>query len=319
MLKRKSLANRVIFFLLSVAMSVSFVGCGNQTEESKGDVVTFTDALDREIVVERNPKRVAALIGSFADVWQLSGGNLCASADDAWDDFGLDMGDAVKLGTVKKPNAEILLAVRPDFVLASAATAGHLEIKDILESAGITVAYFDVSSFEDYIEMLDVCTDITGRKDLFEKNGIVVQNRIDEIKKEFADENIPPEKKRVLFLRVSAGSIRAKSSKDSFFGEMLKEMGCLNIADNDKNLLDKLSIESIVKAEPYHIFAVQMGDDTEAVKKNLTSMIEENPALRELSAVREKRLHFMDKRLFNMKPNARWDEAYEILCEKLRK
>ncbi len=298
---------------------VLLCGCAQhgQTEQS-ADCVTFTDALGREVSVPKEPKRVATLIGSFADVWQLAGGTVCASADDAWDDFGLSMGDAVNLGGTKEPSLEKLLASDPDLVIASAATAADVEMKDILENAGITVVYFDVDCFDDYLEMLDICTDITGRKDLYEQNGLNIQKQIEEIKREFEESGIPDEKKTVLFLRASSGYIRAKNSEGSILGEMLSELGCVNIADNDTTLLENLSIESIIKADPYRIFIVQVGDDEQAVKDNVSRMMNENPAWYELTAVKEDRLHYMDKRLFNLKPNSRWGEAYEILCDLLK-
>jgi len=95
------------------------------------------------------------------------------------------------------------------------------------------------------------------------------------------------------------------------------DMGCVNIADGDKGLLENLSVESVIRDEPYHIFVVTMGDNTEAAKASLDSLMEENPAWASLSAVKEGRLHIMDRELFNMKPNARWGTAYEKLYEKL--
>ena len=155
---------------MSVVVMVSlFCGCGEQktTQKEEIDTVTFTDALDREVTVKKNPERVAALIGSFADVWTLAGGTVCASVDDAWDDFDLDLPDAVNLGGAHSPNLELLLSANPDFVIASSSTAADVEMKEPLENAGITVAYFDVSSFDDYLAMLKVCADITGREDLY--------------------------------------------------------------------------------------------------------------------------------------------------------
>lgn len=102
-------------------------------------------------------------------------------------------------------------------------------------------------------------------------------------------------------------------------GEMLKEFGCVNIADSDSSLLENLGVESIIKADPYRIFIVQSGDDEKAMRENVTKMMEENPAWRELSAVKENRLCYLDKRLFNLKPNARWGEAYEVLSRELQK
>ena len=42
-------------------------------------------------------------------------------------------------------------------------------VLETLEAAGINVAYFEVNDFQDYLEVLRICTDITGRKDLYEK------------------------------------------------------------------------------------------------------------------------------------------------------
>lgn len=307
--------NKIIAFLLAALLLLSLSSCSN-TPPAGG--ITFTDALGRTVTAPQSPRRVAALIGSFADVWQLAGGTVCATADDAWDDFGLELKDAVNLGGTKEPSLEKLLAANPDFVLASAATAANLAMKETLEAAKIPVAYFDVECFNDYLAMLKICTDITGRKDLYDQNGLQIQQQIKEIKTQYTAAGVPAEKRTVLFLRASAGYIRAKNSQGSILGEMLQELGCNNIADNDRTLLENLSIESIIKKDPYRIFIVQVGDDTEAVKNNVSRMMAENPAWQNLTAVREGRLHYMDKRLFNLKPNARWSEAYAILCNLLK-
>ena len=312
MLIKKILA----FGLIASVMGLS--GCkatsGNETANNENRV-TFTDALGREVSVEKKPERTAALIGSFADVWTLSGGTLCAAPEDAWEDFGLELPEAVNLGGAHSPGFEALLSSDPDFVIASASTAANVDMKEQLENAGITVAYFDVDDFGDYLEMLDICTDITGRKDLFEKNGLNVKNEIDSIKAEFANADIPEDKRTVLLLRASAGFIKAKDSEGTILGEMLSDLGCINIADSDKSLLEDLSVESVIRNEPYRIFVVTMGDDTEKALSNLTRMMEENPAWGTLSAVKNDRLHVMEKKLFNIKPNAKWAQAYEKLSD----
>jgi len=165
--------------------------------------------------------------------------------------------------------------------------------------------------------MLDICTDITGRKDLFDQNGLEIKKSIEGIKEDFLQKEIPDEKKTYLFLRASAGYIRAKGSKGTVLGEMLSDLGFVNIADSDTALLEDLSIESILLADPYRIFIVQVGDNRTAVEENIKRMMEEAPAWQSLSAVKENRLHSLDKRLFNLKPNALWGKAYETLCKLL--
>ena len=312
--------------LIAAAVSLTLLtlcGCTfnkqNDMTSEKADTVTFTDDLKREVTVSKNPQKVAALIGSFADVWNLAGGNVCAAPDDAWSDFGLDIDGAVNIGGAHSPSLELLLSAEPDFVIASASTAANVDMKEVLENAKITVAYFDVDCFEDYLDMLDICTDITGRKDLYEKNGLNIKNKIEKIKENMEGNNIPDEQKTVLLLRASAGFVKAKNSEGTVLGEMLSDLGCINIADSDKSLLENLSIESILKSDPYRIFIVTMGDDTDAARNSLSRIMKENPAWNDLGAVKENRMYFMDKKLFNLKPNARWADAYEQLYEILQK
>lgn len=281
---------------------------GKSTEQ----VYTFVDDLGREVTVE-NPKRVAALLGSYADLWVLAGGTVCASADDAWEDFQIDMPeDAVNLGKTKEISLEKLFESNPDFIIASTNTRIHMEWRETLEQSNIPTAYFDVANFSDYLRVLDICTDITGRKDLYEKNGIVVQEQIETVLKKSEERISQDGTPTILIIRVSAATVRIKNSQDNVLGEMLNSLGCVNIADNDATLLENLSVEHILKEDPDDIFIIQIGDLQEA-SAHFETFVKENPVWRELTAVKEGRVYTMDKQLYNLKPNDRWGEAYEKL------
>lgn len=313
-MKKRILKQIAMILILATVLSV-FPACSTADGPTGENTVTFTDALGREVIVEKEPERVAALIGSFADVWLLSGGQVCAAPEDAWDDFGLELTEAVNIGGAHSPSLELLLSADPELVIASASTASNVAMKETLEAAGITVAYFDIDNFEDYLSMLDICTDITGRKDLYEQNGLAIQTQIDGIKRTLAAAGLSERERTVLLLRAHSGSVKAKGSEGTVLGEMLKDLGCVNIADSDTALLETLSVESVIRQDPYRIFVVTMGDDTEKAMKNLQRMLDEDPAWGTLEAVAEGRLHVMDRKLFNMKPNARWAESYEKLSE----
>lgn len=283
-------------------------------EQPETQGYTFTDALGREVTVE-NPRRVAALLGSYADIWYLAGGEVIASADDAWDDFDLPLPeDAVNLGMTKELSLEKLFEANPDFVLASSNTKGNVEWSETLEAAGITVAYFEVNDFSDYLNFLKICTDITGRSDLYEKNGLAIAEQIEEVIRcsegRIAQKGEAP---TILSLRASSTFIRAKNSKDNVLGEMLASLGCVNIADHEESLLENLSIEQIILQDPDYIFFIQQGDNEEGTKENINSFIAENPAWSELTAVKEGRVYLLEKELYALKPNDRWAEALENL------
>ncbi len=306
---------RTVLALLTVCIGICaliFTGCGKENEDSDGDGYTFTDDLGRSVTV-KSPERVATLLGSFADIWCLAGGDVVATADDAWEDFGLET-EAVNLGNTKSPNEELLWASDPDFVLASASTSANLNMKEKLEKAGITVAYFDVQTFDDYLRMLKICTDITGREDLYRTYGVEIKNRISSVLGDYNNNNEGREAPKVLLMRISAMSVRAKGSTGNVTGEMLKAFGCVNIADSETTLLETLSAETIIKEDPDYIFVVEVGADKEGIISNTEEFFGSNPALKELSAVKEGRLFYLENRLFNLKPNAKWGESYEKLA-----
>ena len=307
--------------LLSLLLIISLIFLCSCTEHKPDptETVTFTDALGREVRVPENPKRVAALLGSFADIWMLAGGELCAAADDAWEDFGLALEGAVNIGGAHSPSLELLISSDPEFVIASASTASNVEMKDSLEAMGITVAYFDVDNFEDYLGMLNICTDITDRKDLYEQNGLRLKAQIDAIKERYQGADVPENERKILILRAASTFVKAKGSQGTILGEMLADMGCVNIADSETSLLENLSVEAVLRENPHHIFVVTMGSNDEKAKQTLENMIKENPAWGTLDAIRSDRLYIMDKTLFNLKPNARFAEAYEILADILQK
>lgn len=308
---------RMVCALLCGVLLTTLSACGGEEQDSTEtknpeEAVTFTDDLGREVTLAK-PRRVAALIGSFADVWCLAGGQgtLVAAADDSWTQFDLDLPETVEnLGAVKEPNVEKLLAAEPDFVLGSTKTAADVELLDLLEQSGIGVAYFDISSFADYLRMLEVCTQLTGCPERYTQCGADVQSQVEQaIARQ--DGSAP----RVLYVRATGSSCKVKNSQGTVLGEMLASLGCVNIADSETGLLETLSMETILAEDPEHIFVVLQGSDTTKAEQTLEMSLLSNPAWNELTAVREGRYHVMDQRLYNVKPNARWGEAYEKLAD----
>lgn len=303
--------------LLGIFLVVSLLlaGCNGVTQETETipkDGITFTDDLGRTVCVDK-PNRVAALLGSYAQAWTLAGGTLCAAADDAWEEYDLGLSeDAVNLGNTKSLSLELLMSVQPDFVIASTKTNQHLQWQEVLEAAGIPVAYFDVADFDDYLRILKIFTEITGEEALYQKNGMEVQTQISAIVEKSKQRTDTPS---VLVLRVSASSIRARGSEGNILGEILADLGCTNIADVNSSLLENLSVEHILRADPNYIFIAQYGDDMQGIQTHFQQFVADNPAWGQLTAVKNGQVYFMEKALFSMKPNHRWGESYEQIEE----
>ena len=236
-------------------------GCGKppepagETPPPSGETAAFTDDLGQDFELEP-PQRVAAMIGSFADIWCLAGGRdtLVAAAGDAWTSFDLGLReDAADLGAVKEPNLEVLFAAEPDLILASVNTAADLELRETFAQAGVPAAYFEVDCFDDYLRMLEVCARLTGQPERYETYGQGVRAQV-EAAIARQDGSAP----RVLYVRAAGSGVKAKGSEGSVLGEMLADLGCVNIADGG-GLLENLSLEGIIAGDPDYIFAVLQG------------------------------------------------------------
>lgn len=293
---------------LALALAVLFCGAAAAQE-----TLVLTDDLGRSVTIERQPQRVAALIGSFADIWCLAGGadSLAAAADDTFRKFDLPISaETINLGATKDISLEKLLAAQPQLVIASCSTAEQVALEPMLSQMGLNTVYFDVDSFEDYLRMLRVCTQITGCDENYARYGEDVQAQVDAARAR-ADGSRPT----VLYVRATGSSCRVKGSEGSVLGEMLHAMDCANIADSEESLLENLSIEAILEADPDFIFVVEQSADPDAAKAVLEKTLFSSPAWQTLTAVREGRVHVMDGSLFNLKPNSHWGEAYEQLAE----
>lgn len=323
-MKKKQIRKYIALLLAAVLFTAS--GCGAKTEkkeepskelvemkeEKESGKVTFTDDLGREVTVEQ-PKRVACLISSFSDIWYQAGGvdQIVAATSATWKYLDLPLKeDVVDLGSTKELNMEQLIASEPDFVLASCGTDRNVELEKTFEQLGLNVAYFNVDNLQDYLRVLKICTDITGCVDNYKKNGTDVEKQVEKVGK-----RVDGSKPSVLYVRATGSSCKVKNSEESVLGEMLADLDCVNIADQDGSLLEQLSMEKIVELDPKYIFVVLQSAEPNEAEEMLEKTLLSNPAWNTLSAVKEGRYHIMDPNLYNLKPNARWGEAYEKLAD----
>lgn len=302
---------RALCLLLTlILLLVPQTACtANQPTNPTDVYYTFLDDLGNEVTLAKKPQRVAVLFSSFADIWKSAGGTVDVTVGESVErGFADATALLVDKGAGKTVDTEALIAARPDFVICSMDVAAHLTCAELLSRYGIAAACFRVEAFADYLRVLKICTEITQRADLYQKNGIEVKERIDGMLAALQGANT----QRVLFVRASATSVKAKLASDHFAAAMLEELGAYNIANDASVLIDGISEETLLEEDPHRIFVTFMGDEASA-----KSALASNKVWQSLSAVKEQRCHHLPKSLFQYKPNARWDEAYAYLIDLL--
>ena len=260
----------------------------------------------------QNPRRVAVLFSSLAEMWQDAGGEVAITVGESVSRGIVAEGTPlVDGGAGKTVNVELLLSLSPDLVILSEDVPAQRDAAQILRSSGIPVLSCRVETLSDYLSLFQVMTDLTGNADAYQEKGEGVRLLAESV---LAEERSPF---TYVFIRAGAtpSSVKPKTSAEHFAAGMLREMGGESLADGGAFAGD-LSMETLLSLDPEYLFFVTMGDE-EAAKENIRSLLA-GEAWLALSAVREGRIFVLPKELFHYKPNAKWGEAYQALAELLR-
>lgn len=302
--------------------AATFAGCGKAESptgveqasiEPQNDVVAVADGLGKTVVLKKNPQRVVCLYTSYLDLWDLAGGTVVGRVDSK--ENVPESAKAVEtVGSYVKPNLEAILALQPDLILLSSGVNGQVDLIPMFEKNNIPYLALDYTNFDDYLNMLKIYTDLTGKEELYQSKGFEVKEKVDAI-----IARVPKDKKpSVLLLLGSAKNVSARLP-DSTVGDMLQDLGAINIA-YDASLkaeeMEVFSMEKVIENNPDFIFVQTMGDVAESTSR-IKKDVEDNPAWGYLTAVKEGRYIYLPKDLFLFKANERYAEAYEQLARLL--
>ena len=290
-------------------------------EAEKGKAYTFTDDLGRKVTVKSH-KRVVACMGSLADAWQLAGGTLVGASDDAFGHYAVDSSKVSGVGRSTSLNLESIIALKPDFVIMTGISDGkhatgvsQADAESALKEAGIPVAFFKVTTFDDYKRMMGVFCAITGRDDLYKKNVTKVGEKI---KSAVSTYSVKSKSPSVLIVSAFSKGLVVQNSS-GMAGAIVRDLGAVNVADEHPSLLSDFSLEAAVEANPDYVLVLAASDDTATAQKYYDQVVGSNSAWQGMDAVKEGRVTMLDAAHFLYKPNADWAESYVLAGKALNK
>ncbi len=306
-MNKKSIFISVIFVLLIIFISGSIE---DNMPAGSGEYFTFTDSEGTIVELSQKPQKTAVLFSSLTECWIEAGGEVYITVGESVERGLVKEGtELVDKGAGKTIDTERLIALEPDFVICSADIASHRDVAAALKKAKIPVALMRMDTLEDYLSILNALTKITGKTENYGQYGESTRDEIEQIINGGKREDNP----KILFVRSgsSYSSAKAKKAEDNFAAKILEDLGCDNIADRAQTLLDNLSAEVILRENPEYIFISIMGDydNSKAYIEDLLSSKE----YASLDAVKNGRVYFLPKELFQYKPCSRWAESYRYI------
>ncbi len=291
-----------LFLLLLAAC-----GCTSSTGriDSQGtttpDRVAYTDAIGRRVALPNRPERIISLAPSVTEVLYLVGAGDRVAGVTVYCDWPEDAQKKPKIGDLLNPNAELILAAKPDLVIAS--TAGNdrtavLKLADL----GLPVFVTAPRTVETILETVQQIGRITACEAKSEELAVQMRERLD-----LLDQRLKRTKRLRAFYITWFEPLLAPG-KGTFENDVLRHAGVDSITAAIPEFYPRYSLEQVIANDPDVILAVRHAGNPLPDLKSL-------PGWRQLRAVRQNRIIIVSEVLQH--PSPRFLDALEDLARKL--
>lgn len=280
-----------IFTLILAALAALFLPACSVTPVTHGETRTVTDDSGRQVSLPMQPKRIVSLTyGTDEILTALVSTDRIASYSKYAGDDGISFltkDEVAKVGRTVDMEPEHILALAPDLVIASTSTP--MQTVEVLTHSGIPVYVSAIpTTVEEMKEKVRGVAKAVHEEEKGESLVSDMESKLAALASKLSA--VSPDKERVA-LGMSFRGILGK--KGTLFSDVLRLAHVKDgaaVYEVPKGADAYLSLEILPKIDPDVIllptWRVKAGDDTKAFEEGLLS----NPALREVTAVKERRL-----------------------------
>lgn len=269
--------------------------------------MTYTDSLGRTVALEATPQRIVSLAPSNTEILFAVGAGSQVVGRDEFSDYPPEAASIASIGgSFGEYNAEAILALEPDLVLA--AEINPPELVQQLEDLGLTVYYLgNPTTLEEMYTNLETVASLTGHE---------VTELVDSLKARVAavDEKIAPLSSRIsVFYEIDATDpTKPWTYGPGTFGDLLiARAGGYNIGNIASDPYPQLSLEQVVAANPALIV---LGDSMWGVTPD---SVKGRPGWETIPAVQNDQIFPFDDNLVS-RPGPRLVDGLEQLAKLLR-
>ena len=305
--KRAPTPLRSLAVALGLLACVCFVGtgCSRRNPEDVGNRQTggilYIDGTGRRVRLPRHPVRIISLAPNVTETLYLLGAQDRLIGDTTWCNWPEAAKSKPKIGDLLNPNYEVILAAKPDLVIAS--TAGNQEGAVLkLVSLGLPVYVSAPRSVEKIFQSVENLGRITDCAEQGARLVAQMKERLQYIQRRLA--GLPPV--RAFFITWFDPLLAP--GKDTFENEAIRLAGVNSITADIDQFYPRYSLEQVIMKDPDVILTVeQKGDPIPNLKKMA--------GWKNLRAVKEGRVYFLTE--FLQHPSPLFLDGVEELARKL--
>ncbi len=294
----------------ALLISLLFAGCGgpatkpgSASDRPSGDDVTIEhiDAIGRPVALPRRPTRIISLAPSVTEILYLLGASDRLVGVTVHCDWPEGARQKPKIGDLLNPNAELIVAARPDLIIAS--TAGN-DRSAVLKLADLGLPVFvtaprSVATILESVEQIGRITDCTDR-------GLELVAGL-KGRLEALDRRLAGAAKTRLFYITWFEPLLAPG-QGTFENDVLRRAGAESITSGIAEFYPRYSLEQLIALDPDVIVAARHQGAPLPDLRKLSGW-------GQLRAVREGRVYLVSEVLQH--PSPRFIDALEDLARRL--
>lgn len=277
-----------------------------------GTFLTFTDDAGREVTLPSRPKKIIVLSPQLLDLLYAVDGTAIARATSTGGTVPEEAKSLEEVGGITTVNTEKLLSLKPDLVLGS--TSFHRDLTSVLETSGVPLALFNLSTYEDLREKALLFGKFADTETKATEALTELEGQINELTAKVPAGSSPS----YIMLNVTPSSITVQ--REHTVGlEVAEMLHMTNVAatleaSQKSPSTAPFSLEKIVELDPDYVFLLIHGAREDGEKK-IESDLANQPAWASLRAVKEQRMAILPSNLLLSHPGFRLNESVEYLAK----
>jgi len=224
-----------------------FCGCGSPEKKSveQGSTI-FTDAIQRQVTVPANPRRIVSMAPSVTEILFILGldeeivgvTNFCDYPDAAK--------QKTKIGGYYNPNIEAILSLTPDLVIATPDGYNEASVGK-LDQSGISVFIVNPKQIDEVLEATLLLGKVTGRDDAAKQVVAGLRRRVEAVREKVA--LIPVDERPKVFYEIGQDPL-ITAGPGNFVDNLISDAGGINIANDAPTDWPRYSVEAVIMKEP---------------------------------------------------------------------
>jgi iron complex transport system substrate-binding protein len=213
--------------------------------------ITVVDAMGRKLVLEQPARRVVSLAPHITEVVYAAGAGDRLVGAVSYSDYPEAARTVPRVGSSNSVNYEALLALNPDLVLAWQRGNGE-EVVARLESLGLKTYVGEPSTLQDVAASLRVVGQLTGNEITADAAAQAFLRRLSGLQADFSSQEPV-----TVYYQIWNEPLMTLNG-DHLISDVIRLCGGRNVFADALPLVSRISIESVIRADPQVIVASGM-------------------------------------------------------------